>query len=322
MSWSGRHALSVVALVLASLVAIGILLYYLFVVVRAIPISLSIVFDLVVAFALGVAAITIVGRLLEQFVPRLKNTRRGALILVVYRFAAYAILAFVLLVILGVDNIALLTGGTFAGLVVGLAAQSVLSNVFGGVLLILSQPMNPGDRVTILTWQYGVVVPIYPPKYYSTDYVIPGYTGTVVDFGLVYTRLRMDEGTEIRFPNGILVQAAVISHETQRRWIKVRYEIPNRQDPEAVLARVREAVEKNRWLVSPSSLEIYVHQGTLTTYVIGIDALCHGNREDPPRSAILIDVIRAVGELPAPRPLPAGAPPSAGPGPATPPTDP
>ena len=51
------------------------------------------------------------------------------------------------------------------------------------------------------TWQYGLIAPTYPPKFYSQDTLIPGYTGTVSQIGIIYTVMRLDDGTTFRIPN-------------------------------------------------------------------------------------------------------------------------
>jgi Small-conductance mechanosensitive channel len=46
---------------------------------------------------------------------------------------------------------AALAAGGFAGLVLGLASQDVLSNIFGGIMLLISRPYKIGDRITLST---------------------------------------------------------------------------------------------------------------------------------------------------------------------------
>ena len=124
---------------------------------------------------------------------------------------------------LGVNGYALLAGGTFAGLVIGLASQTALANFVAGVVLLLARPFLPGDRITMSTAQFSMLMPVYPPKFYSQDLLIPGFTGSVQDIGLMYTSVRLDEGPIAWFPNSIVLMAAIILHNVDERWVRVKY---------------------------------------------------------------------------------------------------
>jgi small-conductance mechanosensitive channel len=311
MKLEARHAAALAAALIVMLLAVGILLYYAAVVIHAVPVSWDLVLKLVLAFGLGYAAVTVVERILRQLLPHIVSSRRGGLFIAVYRIVAYSFLALVLLILAGVNSLAVLTGGTFAGLVLGLAGQTVLANVIAGIMLIFARPMEPGERVTITTWQYGLIAPAYPPKFYSQDFLIPGYTGTVAEFGLVYSRFRVDDGTVLRIPNNILIQAAVVSHEVDRRWVRLKYEVPSAVDPAQLLEGLRARLTRNEWVVPGEPVRLWVNQAMINSYVLAVDALCRGNLEEPPRSALLIEVmatVRAMGTGAPPGPPEASGP--------------
>lgn len=190
--------------------------------------------------------------------------------------------ALVLLAIVGVSGTDLLAGGTFAGLVLGLAGQAVLSNVIAGLMVILARPFQVDDRVTVFSWQWGAIAPIYPPKFHSNDIIMPGYSGMVTDIGLTYTTVKLDDGPVIKFPNSILIQAAVVSHNVKERWVRTRYEVPTSMDIAKVLDEVASVVKKNEWVVGPDSLRVTLNAATASVHVIVVDALCRGGYEDPP----------------------------------------
>ena len=102
----------------------------------------------------------------------------------------------------GVSAESIFLGSAFAGIIIGLAAQTVLSNVFSGLLLVLSDPYRPGDRVTFVTSSYGALAPSYPH-----ELMYPGYNGTIRDVGLIYTVVELDTGGIARFPNAIVLTA-------------------------------------------------------------------------------------------------------------------
>lgn len=122
----------------------------------------------------------------------------------------------------GVSAESIFLGSAFAGIVVGLAAQTVLANVFAGLLIVLADPYRPGDRVSFITSNYGALAPSYPH-----EMVYPVYTGTVRDVGLMYTVIDLDGGGQAKFPNGIVLNALSL-HEAPggARAFRVRMTFP------------------------------------------------------------------------------------------------
>lgn len=105
----------------------------------------------------------------------------------------------------GVSLESIFLGSALAGIVLGLAAQTVLANVFAGLLLVLADPFRPGDRITVVSMSYGAIAPSYPH-----EMMYPGYTGWVEDVGLIYTTLRLAGGDIARVPNNVVIGALVL----------------------------------------------------------------------------------------------------------------
>lgn len=276
--------------VLVGLVLVGLFLYQEALTAGLVPVSSTVYVRVGIALAVGVVVILAIERLIRPLLARHVSLRRASLALSFYRLAAYSLLGFSVLLVAGVSSLALLAGGTFAGLVLGLAGQTVLSNVIAGIMLLFVRPIEPGERVTLTTWQYGLIAPGYPPKFYSQDTLVPGYTGVVQEVGIVYTALLLDEGTTMRVPNSILVQAAVLSHELSERWVRIRYELPAAVDPAPILAQLQARLPENSWVIRPERLRVALASVTLSSSVIMVDAICRGSYEDPPRSALLLEI--------------------------------
>jgi small-conductance mechanosensitive channel len=85
----------------------------------------------------------------------------------------------------------LLVGGAITGVVVGIAAQQSLGNVFAGLVLLLARPFTIGDEVRVRTGAMGGPL-----------------DGTVVGMDLLYTKLLTDEG-ELQVPNAGLLSSAI-----------------------------------------------------------------------------------------------------------------
>jgi small conductance mechanosensitive channel len=290
--------------VLALFVGIGVALFYFLEQFTSLPFSASTLLRLVVVAAVGLAIIWAINALLKGVVGRAWGERRAGLASALFRMVGYVALTAALLIVAGVSGLSLLAGGTFAGLVIGLAGQQVLSNLFAGFEILVAEPYQIGERVTITTWQFGLDVPAYPPKFYSQDYLIPGYTGIVRDVGIFYTTFESDEGTTIRMPNSILVQAAVISHDVVARPVRTKYEVPATLDPQEVINAIETAVRGNEWVARPDSVKAMINQATSSVYLVTIDAVCQGAFEEPARSSILITVVHAVRKLSASRSVP------------------
>lgn len=208
----------------------------------------------------------------------------------------YAILAIVALVTLGVSVGSALFGGTVFGLVVGLALQTPLSNVFSGLFLIASRPFNVGDRVTILTWQYGITFPSQSQsKFWSQDYLIPGYTGTVVGISLMYTTILTDDNVPLKIPNNVVIQAAVFVHNEEKRRVRARFQVPSSIEPDEAILAIKDRLKGLDFI--DGEPDVKVLEAGLDSYVLGIDAMCKGVYEEPYRSEILkvaLDTIKGL----------------------------
>jgi len=93
----------------------------------------------------------------------------------------------------------LLVGGAVTGMILGIAAQQALANVFAGLVLLFARPYTPGEKVRIRSGALGGTL-----------------DGTVTSVGLLYTTLSTEEGV-LNIPNGALLAAAVgpLLHDKQ-----------------------------------------------------------------------------------------------------------
>ena len=77
--------------------------------------------------------------------------------------------------------------GTITAIVIGFASQSVLGNLIAGLYLAITRPFRIGEKVTVF-----------------------GYTGIIYDIGLLYSRLRTDDGEIILAPNTSMITTTII----------------------------------------------------------------------------------------------------------------
>ena len=285
------YALSAIVVV-AALALVG----YVLVEAKVVPASYK-GYLYAVLWLLGSVTVThLVSSAMRQRLTPLVGEANAASVGFVFRLAGYvvALIGFLALIRIGITE-ALAAGG-FAGLVVGLASQFILSNVFGGITIILTRPYRVGDRITFTTWQYGMLAPAYPPKFFSQDFLIPGYTGVVKEINLMYTVILTDDNVPVKVPNAVMAQAAIFVHsESDARRVRTKYEVPKELDVDAVLRAVEEAVSRLDIVVGKPSVKVI--DTSQTTYVIAVDALCRTLDEEPARSEIIKAVMRAVRQV-------------------------
>lgn len=102
--------------------------------------------------------------------------------IVLWAFAAYLVVR----VIFRVDAQGIIAGAAATGIAVGLAAQDLLKNLFGGLILVFDQPFQVGDKVSV-----------------------GGTYGEVVSIGLRSTRIVTAEDNLVSIPNAQMVDEQV-----------------------------------------------------------------------------------------------------------------
>ncbi len=116
--------------------------------------------------------------------------------------AVKVIVLFTAAALLGVPLTAIVTLLGSAGLAIGLALQGSLSNLAGGMMLLIFRPFSLGDYIS------------------NHD-----DEGTVVSIGIFYTTLRTPDNRTVVIPNGSLTNGTIInysSYQTRRLDVEVR----------------------------------------------------------------------------------------------------
>ena len=108
------------------------------------------------------------------------------------RFLAVAATVLAALAVGGISLQAIAVGGGFAAVVMGLAAQQTLGNLFAGMVLLSARPFRLGERVR---FQAGALA--------------GGADGVVASLGLLYTTLSRGE-ERIMIPNTLVLSSAIV----------------------------------------------------------------------------------------------------------------
>jgi len=138
-------------LILSITLGITVTIAYLVSAILNLPINILTVINAVLIASIGAVTINVVSRFLKVRVSNYIGKTTAESVSLVIQVLGYTIIAIVILTSLHVGDTSALFGGTVFGLVVGLALQGPLSNIFSGLLLIFSRPFNVGERVTITT---------------------------------------------------------------------------------------------------------------------------------------------------------------------------
>ncbi len=138
--------------------------------------------------------------LFSQFASRQKTADSRAWTIGRRSLAAvgYLFVAIVTLHLLHVQISSILVGGALTGVILGIAAQSTLSNLFAGLIVLTVRPFSLGQKITIRSSYFS-----------STD-----YTGKVIYTNWYYTTI--GDGAQLRVvPNSAIITAVVTIHDSR-----------------------------------------------------------------------------------------------------------
>src|SRR4051794_12218888 len=132
------------------------------------------------------------GRLLGPALFRRLDPGTAGTVGFLIRLITMAVALMLALRIAGVQPRELAVGGAFTAVVLGLAAQQTLGNLFAGTVLLSARPFRVGERVRLQGGGLAGTV-----------------EGTVSSLGLLYTVLTQGE-EEIMVPNSVVLNVAIV----------------------------------------------------------------------------------------------------------------
>ena len=137
------------------------------------------------------------------------------------KIVLWVLAAIIIADVLGVPTTSLVALISVVGLAMSLSIQSIIANLFSGIMLLITKPFEAGSYVDIY-----------------------GKTGTVKKVGLFYTVLVTLDNVRVSIPNGDVASAAVINYsgEPYRRLDQsfcVSYDAPTELVKTAILEAAR-----------------------------------------------------------------------------------
>jgi len=203
-------------------IIIGIvLLYVILTYLQVLPTTL--IGEAIVTAVFGIGIVEVLARIVYYYYINNIHKAEAKTLSDITRIIGFSVLLLtVLYIIFGYQYLGgILVSAGFLGIVIGLAAQSTISNFIAGMYLLASNVVEPNDNVIIHTWQYT-----FQPQSYPHDRYVPGLSGIIESIGVLYTKIVNDDGIPVYVPNNIVAQALVINyHRAKEHTRKIQFDV-------------------------------------------------------------------------------------------------
>ncbi len=189
-----------------------------------------------ICFWIGTRIIKILLRVIQKAMEKAKaDVGVSQFVNSFFKAAMYIVLVFMLAASFGVDTASIVALLGSAGVAIGLAVQGSLSNMAGGVLILLLKPFKVGDYIVEGT---------------------SGKEGTVIEIQIFYTKLATFDNKEVILPNGSLANTNIVN-VTARKFrridvpVSISYGVDIRKAKEVLTQMLHddEKVMKNKEMV-------------------------------------------------------------------------
>ena len=185
----------------------------------------------IIVFAIGRRIVKFILKVLNKWMQRRQvEISVSKFIMSLSGFALNILLIFIVAGILGVGTSSIVALVGSAGLALGLALQGSLSNLAGGVLILLLKPFRIGDYIIAL-----------------------GEEGTVENIDIFYTRILTTDNKVIVIPNGTISGANVTNTSTaNERMLILDFMVDYETDTEEIREKIlklfneEERIDKNK----------------------------------------------------------------------------
>ncbi|MCL5440320.1 MAG: mechanosensitive ion channel family protein [Candidatus Marsarchaeota archaeon] len=257
---------------LAVLIALAIVLVGVYLLMKSAPYSPYVVYPVIFKFVFtalfGFVVINIITGGMEAYGDAKGIQKDVDALIDLFKLFAYSVLAVVLLEALNINVTGLLIGAGFLGIIVGLAAQTTLGNVFAGISILSTRPFSVGERITISAWQYVIKEESYPHEGF-----LQGVTGVVEQIGIVYTKVVMDDGVPAFIPNGLISTSLILNHRrSNERIVNFRVELEKGRDFGKFEKEFRRKVMKIKDIGKlVLEMDVYISYFRADSYGVGIE---------------------------------------------------
>ncbi|MBQ9411914.1 MAG: mechanosensitive ion channel family protein [Oscillospiraceae bacterium] len=234
--------------------------------------GLSTVLSAVVVFLICLIVIKILTHVMDKLFSRSKHLDET-----VKRFleAAIKIVLWVLAIViiagaLGIPTASLVAVISIAGLALSLSVQTILSNLFAGVTLLLTRPMNVGDFVDAA-----------------------GVTGTVERISMFYTTIVTPNKQVVTIPNSDVASSTVTNYNREdNRRVQFVMGADYEDKTEDVFAALLEAAQRAELVLSDPAPSVFISAYKDSYIEYTLNTYCENNDY----WAVIADVNRLIRE--------------------------
>ena len=186
-------------------------------------------------------------KVLDKIEP---NTR--TFVLSALKWLLYVILVVSIVAILGVPMASVITVLGTAGAAIALSLQGSLSNLAGGIMLVIFRPFKVGDFVEA-----------------------SGVTGTVKEITLFYTVLNTVDNCRINVPNGALMNANVIDYSAEAtRRVDLTFASAKSENPKKIQDLMLDVMGQNEMVLKDPAPFARISGGTNEAMQFTVRAWC------------------------------------------------
>jgi len=186
-------------------------------------------------------------KVLDKIEP---NTR--TFVLSALKWLLYIILVVSIVAILGVPMASVITVLGTAGAAIALSLQGSLSNLAGGIMLVIFRPFKVGDFVEA-----------------------SGVTGTVKEITLFYTVLNTVDNCRINVPNGALMNANIVDYSAEEtRRVDLSFASAKSEDPKKIQDLMLEVMGQNEKVLKDPAPFARLSGGTNEAMQFTVRAWC------------------------------------------------
>ena len=145
-----------------------------------------------------------------------------------------------------VDAQGILAASAALGLALGIAAQDLLKNIFGGLIVVFDQPFQVGDKISV-----------------------GGTYGEVVSIGLRSTRIVTADDDFVSVPNSQVVEEQVANSNAGQLNCQVLTDLylPGRVDERAAKEIAFEAAVNSKYVFLEKPIQVFIEDEFHTTFV-------------------------------------------------------
>lgn len=202
-------------------------------------------------FLIGSQLIKIIRKIIKRSMQR-ANAELGAVQFVdsFVKAALYVILVLLLASSCGVDAASIVALLGSAGVAIGLAVQGSLSNLAGGVLILVLKPFKVGD------------------------YIVESHTGkegTVIEIQIFYTKLLTYDNQTVILPNGSLANNSLVNVTAQDiRRLDIIVPVSYKADLKRAKVILTEVLQQDEAVLKDKEHIVFVNQLGISSVDLGV----------------------------------------------------